>query len=230
MPTSQALDRVAAKKGFQIYETPTGWKFFGNLMNAGLISICGEESFGTGADHVREKDGLWAVLSWLSVIAAHNVDTAEGSLVSVEHIVRTFWNEYGRVYYQRFDYEGVEGADQVMASVTAFGEVFGEQAVGGGLTPSGFTNFTYTDPVDKAVSANQGLVLNFNGEGINAARAVFRLSGTGSSGATIRLYLEVEMNDDSLSTRQACAALADAAVKLSKIEQFTGRTEPTVIT
>eukprot|EP00658_Telonema_sp_P-2_P076618 TRINITY_DN6740_c0_g1_i1.p1 TRINITY_DN6740_c0_g1~~TRINITY_DN6740_c0_g1_i1.p1 ORF type:complete len:270 (+),score=53.20 TRINITY_DN6740_c0_g1_i1:212-1021(+) len=230
MPTSQALDRVAAKKGFDLFETPTGWKFFGNLMNAGMISICGEESFGTGSDHVREKDGLWAVLSWMSILAVHNKQTPEGSLIGVETIVRSFWDEYGRVYYQRFDYEAVENADRVMADVIAFGEDYANRAAGLPLTPSGFTQFCYHDPVDKSVSNNQGLILNFTGEGITAARAVWRLSGTGSSGATIRLYLEVESTDGSMNTRDACGALAQVAVELSKIQEHTGRSEPTVIT
>ncbi len=150
MPTSGALDRVAAKLHLPIYEVPTGWKFFGNLLDAGIISICGEESFGTGSFHIREKDGLWAVLCWLSILADKNKDNT-GKLISVQDIVTDHWKEYGRNYYQRYDYENLEtaDADKVFKQLDSFMEVFRNEAPGNTAV-----NFTYTDPVDHSVSAN----------------------------------------------------------------------------
>jgi phosphoglucomutase len=181
MPTSGALDRVAAKLGLALYEVPTGWKFFGNLLDAGLITLCGEESFGTGSLHIREKDGLWAVLCWLSILADRN--QPGGKLVSVEEVVRGHWAEYGRNYYQRYDYENLETAqaDKVFKHLESQMQVFIDEAPGNTAV-----NFSYTDPVDKSVSANQGYIFKW----ADGSRFVFRLSGTGSSGATIRIYLE----------------------------------------
>ena len=222
MPTSQAVDRVAAARGLPCYETPTGWKFFGNLLDSGRIALCGEESFGTGANHVREKDGLWAVLCWLSILAARGQ--------SVEQLVRGHWREFGRTYYTRHDYEEVpkEAGDAVMAQVRSrldglAGCTFAEHRV----VEAG--EYTYHDPVDGSTSRNQGLRIVADG----GARVVFRLSGTGTAGATIRLYLERHEPNPAkhdLDTQQALASLRDAALTLSGLHERTGRTEPTVIT
>jgi len=243
MPTSGALDRVAAKLGITCFEVPTGWKFFGNLMDSATPAfggadytpfVCGEESFGTGANHVREKDGLWAVLAWLSILAFRNAD-ASVPLVSVEQIVREHWAEYGRNYYCRYDYEGVDkaGATAMMARLVGMVDMFNL----GGAAPLALhgntlvkaDEFCYTDPVDGSVSAHQGIRFIF-GDG---SRIVFRLSGTGVAGATVRMYLERYVDgagDLGMPTADALATLVAAALELSQIEQFTGRTEPSVIT
>jgi len=178
MPTSQAVDRVAKALGIDCYETPTGWKFFGNLLDAGKITLCGEESFGTGSDHVREKDGLWAVLAWLNLLAVRKASVAE--------IVREHWGKFGRDYYSRHDYEGMPLAtgDGIMAHLREqlaglVGQSFGDNTV------SQADDFSYTDPVDGSVSPNQGIRIIFT----NGSRMVFRLSGTGTEGATLRIYL-----------------------------------------
>jgi phosphoglucomutase len=229
MPTSAALDRVAAKLGLTCFEVPTGWKFFGNLMDAGKMSVCGEESFGTGSDHIREKDGVWAVLAWLSIIEFHNRGNG-GKLVSVEDIVTRHWAEYGRNYYSRYDYENVEstGAEQLMAhlvehttKMTAGKSKLGE------FTIATADEFSYTDPVDHSVSTHQGIRFIFS----DGSRIVFRLSGTGSVGATIRLYVEKYDNKNTaLATKDAIKDLIDIALDLSKMKEFTGREAPTVIT
>ena len=195
MPTSKAVDQVAKKLGLSLYEVPTGWKFFGNLMDAGKLSLCGEESFGTGSDHIREKDGIWAVLAWLQILAAKN--TSPGALVSVEEIVRKHWAEYGRNYYCRYDFEGLstEHGDLVMkaakANIADFAKEEGNEA----------DVFKYEDPIDHSVSDNQGVRFNC---GKRNSRVVFRLSGTGSSGATIRMYMErVEDKNFNLPTAAA---------------------------
>lgn len=185
MPTSGALDRVASKLGLPFFETPTGWKFFGNLMDAGKCSICGEESFGTGADHVREKDGMWAVLAWLSILAYKNKDTPVGSkLVSVKDIVEAHWAQYGRNVYSRYDYEGVdsdaaakvvEHLESVIAAAKK-GDKFGDYVL------ETADNFAYTDPIDGSIATGQGIRFVFQ----DGSRIIFRLSGTGSAGATIR--------------------------------------------
>jgi len=182
MPTSGALDNVTDKLKLANYETPTGWKFFGNLLDAEKIHICGEESFGTGSSHVREKDGIWAVLCWLQILAVKNLDASK-PLVSVADIVKGFWKEYGRNYYRRYDYENLEtaDADKVFKQIESQFEVFEKEAEG-----NTSSNFTYTDPIDKSVSKNQGYIFKY----ADGSRFVFRKSGTGSSGATIRVYLE----------------------------------------
>ena len=186
MPTSAALDKVASKLGLQCYEVPTGWKFFGNLMDAGKLSICGEESFGTGSDHIREKDGVWAVLAWLSILAHANPDASK-PLVSVQQIVEQHWATYGRNYYCRYDYETVESdkaatlmAELVKLTTSDIGKQWGE------FTVSAADEFCYTDPVDHSVSAHQGIRFLM----ADGSRVIFRLSGTGSVGATIRMYIE----------------------------------------
>lgn len=222
MPTSQAPDRVAAKLGVPSFETPTGWKFFGNLLDAGRITLCGEESFGTGSNHVREKDGLWAVLFWLNLLAEKQD--------SVENIVRQHWAEYGRNYYSRHDYEEIESKDakdlfstleQQLPELT--GKTFGKRTV------SSADNFAYTDPVDGSVSKNQGIRILFN----DGARIVFRLSGTGTQGATLRVYLESYEADSSKHDQDVQEALADLieiAGQIARIEEFTGREAADVIT
>lgn len=232
MPTSQALDRVAEKIGVKCYEVPTGWKFFGNLMDGEMLSICGEESFGTGSDHIREKDGLWAVLAWLSILAHVNKDTPVGSLVPVKDIVEKHWQTYGRNYYSRYDYENVasEGANRLMADLI-------ERINSNTLTlpaDCGFTlaradEFSYTDPVDKSVSAHQGIRILFS----DGSRVVYRLSGTGSEGATVRVYLEKYQNDPNQlaqDAQDALGGLIKLALSISKLTQYTGRDSPTVIT
>jgi phosphoglucomutase len=222
MPTSQAVDRVAEKLGIDCYETPTGWKFFGNLMDAGKVTLCGEESFGTGSNHVREKDGLWAVLFWLNILAVKKQ--------SVEEIVKDHWKTYGRNYYSRHDYEAVE-SDRANAMMD---HLQGQLSSLPGKTFHGYTvefadNFAYTDPVDGSVAKNQGVRIGFT----NGSRIVFRLSGTGTSGATIRLYVEQYEPDPAKHNQDTQAALADLiqiADEVAQLKATTGRNEPTVIT
>ena len=222
MPTSQAADRVAEKLGIDCYETPTGWKFFGNLLDAGRIAICGEESFGTGSDHVREKDGLWAVLFWLNLLAVKHQ--------SVEKIVRDHWRTYGRNYYTRYDYEGVDkdAAEDLMGRLrNRLDAIIGQKI--GNFTVEYADDFAYTDPVDGSLSENQGLRIGFS----DGSRIVYRLSGTGTVGATIRIYLEgYESNAErhNLETAEVMAPLVQIALELSDIQQITGRSEPDVIT
>lgn len=222
MPTSAAADRVAAKLGVEMHETPTGWKFFGNLLDAGRCTICGEESAGTGSDHVREKDGLWAVLLWLNILAVRRQSMLE--------IVRDHWAEYGRTYYSRHDYEAIEtdSANKLMAALEAkLDRLAGHQT--GSLTIEKADSFTYHDPVDGSVSRNQGLRIFFQG----GSRLVFRLSGTGTSGATLRIYMERYEPDPARhdqNTQAALAPLITAAEELAEIARRTGRDAPTVIT
>ncbi|NBB49425.1 alpha-D-glucose phosphate-specific phosphoglucomutase [Rhizobium sp. CRIBSB] len=222
MPTSAAADRVAEKLGIGMYETPTGWKFFGNLMDAGKVTVCGEESFGTGSDHVREKDGLWAVLFWLNIVAARKQ--------SVREIVESHWAEYGRNYYSRHDYEGVEtdNANALVAALRAKLDSLPGTKING-LTVSAADDFAYHDPIDHSVSKNQGIRILFEG----GSRIVFRLSGTGTSGATLRLYVERYEPDASRHAIETQAALADliaAAEEVAEIKRYTGMNVPTVIT
>jgi phosphoglucomutase len=222
MPTSGAADRVAAKLGVEMHETPTGWKFFGNLLDAGRCTICGEESAGTGSDHVREKDGLWAVLLWLNILAVRRQ--------SVRQIVEHHWAEYGRTYYSRHDYEAIE-TDKANALMGALEEKLDRLAgiTAGPLTIRRADSFTYHDPIDGSVSRNQGIRIFFEG----GSRLVFRLSGTGTSGATLRVYMERHEPDASRhdqETQGALAPLIEAAETLAGIASRTGRTAPTVIT
>ena len=222
MPTSQAPDRVAARLGIDCYETPTGWKFFGNLLDAGKATLCGEESFGTGSNHVREKDGLWAVLFWLNVLAARQE--------SVETIVKEHWQLYGRNFYSRHDYEAVDSdrantlVDNLRQSGASLqGQKFGSYEV------AFCDDFSYTDPVDGSVSKNQGIRIGFT----DNSRIVFRLSGTGTQGATLRLYVEsYEPNiaKHSLDTQEALKELIEIADQIAQIKVLTGRDRPTVIT
>ncbi|MDP5085654.1 MAG: alpha-D-glucose phosphate-specific phosphoglucomutase [Yoonia sp.] len=222
MPTSRAVDRVADSLGIACYETPTGWKFFGNLLDAGKATLCGEESAGTGSDHVREKDGLWAVLLWLNILAETGKSVAE--------LMADFWASYGRCYYSRHDYEEVESdkANAMMDALRAkLPTLAGTQV--SGLTVEAADEFAYDDPVDGSRSTGQGLRIAFAGD----ARAVFRLSGTGTAGATIRLYLEqLETAADKLqmSPEEALENVRGAAMILSDLTALTGRTEPDVIT
>ena len=222
MPTSQAVDRVAAELGMACYETPTGWKFFGNLLDAGHIAFCGEESFGTGSNHVREKDGLWAVLAWLNVLAVRGQSVAE--------IVTEHWRQFGRNYYSRHDYEGINGAvaGELMDALRArLPELPGSELQG--MMISYADDFSYTDPVDGSVSESQGVRVGF-GDG---SRIVFRLSGTGTVGATLRVYLEAFESDPEQQRKDpqdALAALIACANQLAGIQEKTGRDAPTVIT
>ena len=222
MPTSAAADRVAEKLGIEMHETPTGWKFFGNLLDAGQVTICGEESAGTGSDHVREKDGLWAILLWLNILAVRREP--------VKRIVENHWAEYGRNFYTRHDYEGVE-TDKAQALMGDLESRLGGLAgqVFEGMTVEGADSFSYTDPVDGSVANGQGLRIFFEG----GSRIVFRLSGTGTSGATIRVYIERYEPDASRHGQETQAALAPliaAADAIAGIARHTGRTAPDVIT
>ncbi|MGO8740732.1 alpha-D-glucose phosphate-specific phosphoglucomutase [Rhodoblastus sp.] len=222
MPTSLAADRVAEKLKIGMYETPTGWKFFGNLLDAGKVTICGEESAGAGSNHVREKDGLWAILMWLNILAARQQ--------SVREIVRAHWAEFGRNYYSRHDYEEVasEGAEALFADLRAKLPTLAGQTFGA-LKVEAADDFSYVDPVDGSVSKNQGLRILFAG----GSRIVYRLSGTGTAGATLRVYIERYEPDPAkhdLETQDALADLIACAEKIAEIRRHTGRDHPSVIT
>jgi phosphoglucomutase len=222
MPTSAAADRVAERMGIDAYETPTGWKFFGNLLDAGRVTICGEESAGTGSDHVREKDGLWAVLLWLNILAVRKQ--------GVDEIVREHWRTYGRNYYTRHDYEEVDAAaanalvDDLRSRLPSLvGQTFDDMQV------AYADDFTYDDPVDGSVSRKQGIRIGFD----DGSRIVLRLSGTGTVGATLRLYLERYEAADGrhdLETQTALAQLVEISESIASIKARTGRTGPSVIT
>jgi phosphoglucomutase len=222
MPTSAAVDRVAEALHIPCYETPTGWKFFGNLMDAGKVTLCGEESFGTGSDHVREKDGLWAVLFWLNILAVRRQP--------VEKIVHEHWARFGRNVYSRHDYEGLpnEAAQGVMSHVQGnFNKLCGEKF--GKYTVKFCDDFSYTDPVDGSVSTKQGVRIIFS----DGSRIIFRLSGTGTEGATLRIYLEAydaEVANHKLDAQVALAELIQIALQISELKKRTGREQPTVIT
>jgi len=222
MPTSQAADRVAEKLGIEAHETPTGWKFFGNLLDADRATLCGEESFGTGSNHIREKDGLWAVLFWLNVIAARNQSVAD--------IVTQHWQEFGRNFYTRHDYEAIpsEQAEQLMQQLEKQLPTLTGQRMNGRLV-SYADNFCYHDPIDNSVSNEQGIRIGFEG----GDRIVYRLSGTGTEGATLRVYIESYQDDEATlldDTQQTLADLIELADSLAQIIELTGRTSPTVIT
>ena len=222
MPTSAAADRVAAALGIAAYETPTGWKFFGNLLDAGLATICGEESFGTGSDHVREKDGLWAILLWLNILAVRRE--------SVAAILSQHWGRFGRNYYSRHDFEAIatDKADAMMVELRASLPGLAGQVVEE-LTIAEADDFAYTDPVDGSVSRAQGVRILF----VDGSRIVMRLSGTGTEGATLRLYLERYSAGPAgldLDPQQALAPIIRAAHQLAGILRHTGRTDPNVVT
>nr|XP_033771868.1 phosphoglucomutase-1 [Geotrypetes seraphini] len=228
MPTSGALDRVAKATKIALYETPTGWKFFGNLMDANKLSLCGEESFGTGSDHIREKDGLWAVLAWLSIVAARKQ--------SIEDILKDHWQKYGRNFFTRYDYEEVDAdaAGKMMKDLETL--MFDRSFIGQQFTVGDKVyavekadNFEYSDPVDGSISRNQGLRLIF----VDGSRIIFRLSGTGSAGATVRLYIDSYEKDPCKiyeDPQVMLSPLITIALKISKLHERTGRAGPTVIT
>ena len=228
MPTSRAADRVAAHLGIACHETPTGWKFFGNLLDAGLITLCGEESAGTGSDHVREKDGLWAVLFWLNILAVRDKE-------SVEQIVRAHWRRFGRDIYSRHDYEGVDAqaaaglVDDLRSRLASLPGTGFARPDGSTATVTHADDFAYTDPVDGSLTARQGIRIGFDDD----SRIVFRLSGTGTEGATLRVYLERYEADPNLQSADAQVALAPLvaiADEIAGIQERTGRSAPTVVT
>jgi phosphoglucomutase len=248
MPTSGALDRVAAELGLPLFETPTGWKYFGNLMDSHLLGganlsplLCGEESFGTGSSHLREKDGLWAVLCWLSILAHHNAGTPHGQLVGVAEVVAQHWRRFGRNFYTRYDYEGVDSAAaaDLVERLRAMGQSFSEAGFGpsnpqpllDGFSLATIDEFAYTDTVDGSMALKQGVRLLF----ADGSRIIVRLSGTGSEGATVRIYIERYQRPGSdkallADATTALAPLVSLALKVTMVRELTGRDEPTVIT
>ncbi|MBF0266356.1 MAG: alpha-D-glucose phosphate-specific phosphoglucomutase [Gammaproteobacteria bacterium] len=222
MPTSMAVDQVAKQKGWNCFETPTGWKFFGNLLDANEITFCGEESFGTSSDHIREKDGIWAVLSWLNILAVREMSVAD---ILTEH-----WQIYGRNYYSRHDFEAIDSAkakqlmdhiDEQLSSLP--GQQLGQYKI------EFADNFSYTDPIDKSISKNQGYRIGFT----DGSRIIYRLSGTGTSGATLRVYFdsyESESSKQNMDSQEALAELIKISEKVSDLTNLTGRTVPDVIT
>ena len=222
MPTSTAADRVAQHLGIPCYETPTGWKFFGNLLDADKVTLCGEESYGTGSDHIREKDGVWAVIFWLNILAVTNK--------SVNQLVEEHWEKYGRNFYSRHDYEAIDTAkaNGLMTHLrgqlaTLVGKKFGA------FTVKLADDFSYTDPIDNSISNNQGIRIIFT----DGSRVVFRLSGTGTEGATLRVYLERYESDKSKfsqDTQIALASLIAIAESVAEIKSRTGMVKPTVVT
>lgn len=226
MPTAAAVDRVAKALNKEIFEVPTGWKYFCNLMDAERLSLCGEESFGTGSDHIREKDGIWAVLAWLSIIQHKNQ--------SVEEIMKAHWAKYGRNYFTRYDYEECDGdkakamMDDLEKKINS-GELVGKTFDGAGKTYKVklTDNFSYTDPIDNSKAFKQGIRVIFE----DGSRLIYRLSGTGSSGATIRLYIEsYEEKNTEKDAQEQLKPLVLIALDISKLKEYTGRDEPTVIT
>ena len=221
MPTSCAVDRVAAELGIPCFETPTGWKFFGTLLDADKATLCGEESAGTGSNHVREKDGLWAVLYWLNILAARNE--------TVEQIVRSHWQHFGRNYYSRHDYEGIETAraETLFARLREkLPTLAGQEVIGMKIAKA--DDFAYVDPVDGSRSEKQGVRIILE----DGSRAVFRLSGTGTEGATLRLYLERYEADPArhgIPLQEALSPLIRMAEEIAQISEITGRSKPDVI-
>lgn len=226
MPTASAVDLVAKALKKEIFEVPTGWKYFGNLMDAGRLCLCGEESFGTGSDHIREKDGIWAVLAWLSIM--------EHTGKSIEEILVQHWKTYGRNYFTRYDYEECELAPCNEMMDTLEKRIIAADFAGKEFSSGGKTykvrqadNFSYNDPIDKSVSTKQGLRIVFE----DGSRIVMRLSGTGSSGATVRLYIDSYEKDNVLGqAADMLKPLIDIALQVSELPKFTGRNAPTVIT
>ncbi|KAG8238091.1 hypothetical protein J437_LFUL012198 [Ladona fulva] len=235
MPTGGAVDRVAESTGKEFFEVPTGWKYFGNLMDAGRLSLCGEESFGTGSDHIREKDGVWAALAWLSVLAAKS---SSNSIPSIKDILMNHWSKYGRNFFTRYDYESCEAdpCNKMMADLEAkvtdpsfVGKELVSPVNGKVFRVKAGDNFCYTDPIDGSIAKKQGIRVIFE----DGSRVIFRLSGTGSSGATVRLYIDSYESDTSkhcLSAESMLKPLVEVALQLSRLREFTGRNEPTVIT
>jgi phosphoglucomutase len=219
MPTSTALDRVATTLGIPCFETPTGWKFFGNLMDAGMCTICGEESFGTGSNHVREKDGLWAVLCWLAILSATRQSVAE--------VVNKHWQRFGRSYYQRHDYEHLDATaagEMIDALRDKLPSLSGTMI--GGSRVAKADDFSYTDPVDGSVSQRQGIRILLD----DGSRIVCRLSGTGTEGATLRLYVERYRDEGGGAIDGILAPLVKAARELLELRRRCGREDPTLIT
>ncbi|KAI7881572.1 Phosphoglucomutase, first 3 domain-containing protein [Lichtheimia hyalospora FSU 10163] len=229
MPTSRALDLVAKRQGVECFEVPTGWKFFGNLMDAGRCSICGEESFGTGSDHVREKDGVWAILAWLSIVV-HVNKSKPGT--SIYDILQNHYKIYGRNFFSRYDYEEVDSRKandlvENLRGLTGTSQLLGQKF--GQFKVSHMDDFTYDDPIDNSVARHQGMRVMFE----DGSRFVVRLSGTGSQGATVRLYVEKYSSDPSEytdDTQKALKPLIDVALEITKLQHYTGRDHPTVIT
>ena len=228
MPTSGAVDRVAKKKNLKCYEVPTGWKFFGNLLDDGRITLCGEESFGTGSDHIREKDGVWAILCWLSILAQKNKDN-KGKLIGIPEIMMEHWKCYGRDYYCRYDYEDLNNdqAAKVKENLNKNLETFKKMKEGNEAMI-----FEYNDPVDHSVSKNQGWIFRYK----DGSRIIFRFSGTSSTGATVRIYFEKHVEPDGNLLAEVADVIKggenfpELAVKLSDIHNVAGRTGPTVMT
>lgn len=214
-----------------------GWKFFGNLMDAGRLSICGEESFGTGSDHIREKDGIWAIVAWLNILAAAN-KKSPNKLVGINEILLDHYEKYGRSFFSRYDYEEVASdaaakmvstLNEHIANKSLDGKEFKASSTGETFTISGVKNFDYTDPIDKSVSKNQGQIISFS----DGSRVVFRLSGTGSQGATVRMYVEKYTKDTTQygqETAEGLKGLIECALTISKLKEFLGVEKPTVIT
>jgi len=230
MPTSGALEQVTKMLGIDFYEVPTGWKFFGTLLDSGKIGICGEESFGTGGSHIREKDGLWAVLCWLSLLEYNNRGKEEEKLVSVEQIVVRHWEKFGRNYYTRYDYEEVDAKSATNMFNDLRQRIASNQLVlplNCGYEIMTADDFKYVDPVDGSISEKQGIRILM----VDGSRIIFRLSGTGSVGATIRVYID-KYEKENIHTNPSVALrdLVEIALNVSKLQEFTGRNEPTVIT
>lgn len=240
MPTSAQIDYVAKKKGLECHVVPTGWKFFGNLMDAGRLSICGEESFGTGSDHIREKDGVWAVVAWLNILAYANKQSPN-KLIGINELLQQHYEVYGRSFFSRYDYEEVssDGAQKLVDLLDEHiktGDLAGtkhtSKSTGQTFIVKDAYNFDYTDPIDASVSKNQGQVVRFD----DGSRVVFRLSGTGSQGATVRMYVERYVAADkgaaelAKPTTEGLSGLIEVALELTKLKEFLGRDKPTVIT
>ncbi|KAL7420585.1 Phosphoglucomutase-2 [Cryptotrichosporon argae] len=235
MPTSGAIDIVAKARGLEVFEVPTGWKFFGNLMDAGRLSICGEESFGTGSDHIREKDGVWAIVAWLSILAAANKERAGQG---INDVLLAHYKKYGRSFFSRYDYEECEseGAEAMIEHLRKLfsSSDFAGQTLKATTSDTSFTvasadDFAYTDPIDGSVSTKQGLYIKFT----DGSRIIFRLSGTGSSGATVRLYVEKYSRNEQEYADDAQVGLKpliEVALAVSKLKEYTGRDKPDVIT
>lgn len=232
IPTSRAVDRVCKKKGIDLYEVPTGWKYFGNLMDAGLVSLCGEESFGTGSDHIREKDGIWVALAWMSILAARKL--------TVEEVLQRHWNTYGRNFFTRYDYVSCDTAScnkmmEDLEKMCITGSMVDEQfsfqhnSCTVTFTVAEMDVYDYEDPTNGTVVENQGVCILMTDD----SRIVFRLSRTGTSNTTVRMYIESYESDPSMfdrDTQDVLKPLVEVALKISKLREYIGRQEPTLIT